>query len=157
MFFSNQNNFEVSNKNPDSRLIGCDGSTSVHSILLIVNSSLLQSIFDSLDDPTEVVVIVPDYKTFELETVVSVIYGEQEYGFVSGQILDDLGMNQYKMWAYFESLISEDDTNVDNNLTTEDFRTNVEYENHIDDIINNEAVFVEVPVNQVSVAPTVGS
>jgi hypothetical protein len=107
----------LSTKNPDLRLVGCDGSGApIHSILLIVNSSFLKSIFNSLDESTDVVVIVPDFSSSELESLCSVINGKEEAGFVSGQILDTLGMQQYKIWVcaeVFEDL--EDGIDLDDN------------------------------------------
>ena len=67
MFFTNRNIFEVSTKHPDLRLVGCDGRhIPIHSILLIVNSNFLKSIFEIIDQSADGVFIVPDFSSEEL-------------------------------------------------------------------------------------------
>ena len=96
---------QISSRNTDSKLIGSDGrSIPIHSILLIVNSSLFKNIHDSLEDNTDVIVIVPDFSTSELEELISVVYGKTETGVVSGEILDNLGMQHCKIWMLNESI-----------------------------------------------------
>ena len=95
------------------RLVGCEGRPiPMHSILLIVNSNFLKSIFESLDESADGVIIVPDFSSEELETVCSIMNGKEEAGLVSGQILEALGMQQYKIWVVE---ISDDFENVDDN------------------------------------------
>ena len=96
---------QISSNNTDSKIIGSDGrSIPIHSILLIVNSSLFKNIHNSLEDNTDVVVIVPDFSTSELEELISVVYGKSETGVVSGEILNNLGMEHCKIWMLKESI-----------------------------------------------------
>ena len=137
MFFTTRNSFEVSTKHPDLRLVGCEGRPiPIHSILLIVNSNFLKSIFESLDESVDGVIIVPDFSSEELEKICSIINGKEEAGLVSGQILDALGMQQYKIWVVE---ISDDFENVDDNDNPIDNNTNeVTQSNQISFVLHDE-------------------
>ena len=84
---------------PDSRFAGSDGEFLVDSLMMTIHSDLLKDIFNSLKDPTETVVILPGFKMKEIFTLIRVMYGVDESGFVSGDILDTLGMQQFKTWC----------------------------------------------------------
>ena len=92
----------VSTLYPDSRLAGSDGQYSIHSSLLIVHSDLLKDIFETLNDTTESVVIIPDFNMCEISTLVRIMYGVDDHGFVSGGILETLGMKQYQTLIVIE-------------------------------------------------------
>ena len=91
---------------PDSRFAGSDGEFLVDSLMMTIHSDLLKDIFNSLKDPTETVVILPGFKMKEIFTLIRVMYGVDESGFVSGDILDTLGMQQFKIWVQVKSSIS---------------------------------------------------
>ena len=89
---------------PDTRLIGKDGSRAVNSLLLIVHSSLLKEIIGGLGEQ-EVLVIVPDDSKGDVDTLVAVINGEEELGYVAGGFLDRLGMDQFKLFSHNRSTL----------------------------------------------------
>ena len=159
MLFNNSS-FKVDTSNPDSKLVGSDGSSAVHSLLLIVHSSLLKQIFSSLVDQTEVVVIVPDACMSDLNDLVAVVNGHEDIGFVSGGILDTLGMQQYKIWTVFSGSFSEDhidlsalDNDIELEVSLPIVQNSVAKDAPLEDAFANEAFvtpFDDLIVSEVS-------
>ena len=123
---------------PDTRLAGSDGEWSIHVLLLTLHSDLLKDIFNTLSDFTETVVIIPDFKMSEISVLARVLYGVDNDGFVSGSILDTLGMKGYKNLV----VIDAGDVNIDESLIIDstmseievirDESNNIEFEIHIE-------------------------
>ena len=90
--------FNIPKSNSDSIIVGLDGEQIVClSHLVSICSPLIQSILKSLNEPSEAVMIIPDFKSSEITALLKVMYGFEDYGFVSGQLLDVLG------WAALRS------------------------------------------------------
>jgi len=94
-----EQSFKLSRENPDSRLVGYDGQIAIHSSLLLAHSDLLKEIFKTIIDPSESIVILPDFAVDEVRTLVKVIYGIEVIGIVSERVLDTLGLQKYKQYV----------------------------------------------------------
>ena len=91
---------KMSPANPDCKLSGLG----VHTLLLSLHSPLLKGIFETISDSSEIVVIVPDVKKSEIKSVLRVMYGIEEIGFVSSGTLDTLGLDSFKGFLVMEDL-----------------------------------------------------
>lgn len=89
---------KMSPANPDCKLAGLG----VHTLMLSLHSPLLKDIFVTLSDSSDVVVIVPDVEKSEIKSVLRVMYGIEEIGFVSSSTLDTLGLDSFKGFVVIE-------------------------------------------------------
>ena len=94
----------------DIKLVASDEEYFINLVLLSVHSPYLKSIFQSLMDPTDAVIIMPDFKLSEIEKVVTVMCGIEEFLIVSGSLLDALGLQSfgYQVLDNFEGFIDVD-------------------------------------------------
>ena len=91
---------KMSPANPDCKLAGLG----VHTLLLSLHSPLLKDIFKTISDSAEVVVIVPNVEKSEIKSVLRVMYGIEEIGFVSSSTLDTLGLDSFKGFVVMDNL-----------------------------------------------------
>ena len=131
-----ERNFILSRENPDSRLAGCDGQIAIHSSLLLVHSDILKEIFETLIDPSESIVILPNFKVDEVKTLVKLIYGIESIGIVCESVLDTLGLQKYKKYAVVGS---------------NDVQINVPSEGDFMDMNENDITTVSENVEDISV------
>ena len=78
--------------NPDSVICGFDGNIAVHSFLLKVHSNLLSEMCQSIQESSEITLILPDFSAQEIKSFVHVMYGLDNSGLVSGSFLKTLGI-----------------------------------------------------------------
>ena len=110
-------------ESPDSYLAGNDGRVSTHTMLLAVHSTFLKNILSTITDPSEAVVILPDFQINDLTVLVQVISGIEKAAFVSGDILDTLGMEKYKNLFVFD-IIEDSHTGLINEIVIDNTNNN---------------------------------
>ena len=124
----------------DIKLVASDSEYFINLVLLSIHSPLFKSVFQSLMDPTDAVIIIPDIEVSEIVNIVSVMCGVDEFQIVSGSLLETLGLKSFgfQVLENYEGFVDVDSP-VDTFASLSDISTGLEdVENEV--IIENSEV-----------------